>query len=512
MNPVSKKKSSKAGGDFKLAVMAPLLVFVSAAVIYGMYGFDGPLYRDYGIYLYGGQLMASGVPPYEAIFDHKGPLPVALAGFGVVLSGWIGADDTQTVRAVFFVVGCLSAVAVYLLGRVVSRSRAAGFLAALTFIGFQGYSVSVGSGPEPKTPLVLFQALCLALIIRKNWLLAGLCGALAFLTWQPTGILLAVGFVLAVFRPRVERFAAMLRFSVGAATPLVATLAYYLYHGALKQLYEGFLAFNLFRVSRAGEQPFQNLQRIIQPVVSGYDFMVLPAVIGLVALLIMCVLRFRDHRFLPLLLSLPLFAAWSLKDFQVPEDFYVFLTYASVGFGILLALIAGYLGDRLKGSSRIPSGNHFGAGAMTVVFAALLLGGAVVGGPLVDEDATPGPRLSEQERSARQIEARFGENARVVSINAPQVLALMHTENPNPYLFITDGVDRQIAATYPGGFEGWVGDLKDYDPVAIAFFADAQRQMPGADLTPENHSQLYAWLDAGYTPEKIGNFWLYVKD
>src|SRR5919202_626868 len=48
------------GGEF-----LPLLVVLAlAALVYGLYGFDGPLYRDYGIYLYGGQRMAEGIPPY----------------------------------------------------------------------------------------------------------------------------------------------------------------------------------------------------------------------------------------------------------------------------------------------------------------------------------------------------------------------------------------------------------------------------------------------------------------
>lgn len=493
----SVKKGSTKEVSRALALALPLAAFLLAAIIYGIYGFDGPLYRDYGIYLYGGQRMADGAPPYAGVFDHKGPLPVALAGLGVVFSGWLGTDDVYTVRSVFFVVGCLSAVAVYLLGESAFRSRAAGFLAALTFIGFQGYSVSVGSGPEPKTPVVLFQALCLAMMLQKRWFWAGLCGSLATLTWQPMGILLAVGFSLAAFRPAAERWSAMSRFAAGSALPLVATFLYFLYNGAVRQLFDGLFLFNLLRVSRSGEPPYMNPRRILSPVVEGYDFMVFPALVGLGAILALYFLRPLRRRFAPILLSLPLFAAWSLTDFQVPEDFYVFLPYASIGFGAALAFAARRLGGRVA------------APLMGVV----LFGAAVVGGPLVDESATPGPNLREQESSARQISRDLGEDARVASINAPQVLALLHETNPNSYLFITDGIDRQISAAYPGGFEGWLRDLGRYDPAGVAFFADGQRQMPDADLTESHKYELHAWLaSSGYRPEKTGNFWLYVKE
>ncbi|MBA2376858.1 MAG: hypothetical protein M3494_09510 [Actinomycetota bacterium] len=52
------------GRTWTSAAAAPALaVFALAAVIYGIYGFDGPLYRDYGIYLYGGQPACSSPPP-----------------------------------------------------------------------------------------------------------------------------------------------------------------------------------------------------------------------------------------------------------------------------------------------------------------------------------------------------------------------------------------------------------------------------------------------------------------
>ena len=40
----------------------PLFVLTLAALVYGLYGFDGVLLRDYAIHRYGGQGMAEGIP------------------------------------------------------------------------------------------------------------------------------------------------------------------------------------------------------------------------------------------------------------------------------------------------------------------------------------------------------------------------------------------------------------------------------------------------------------------
>jgi hypothetical protein len=124
---VRKGNFARAGG-----LALPLLVLALAVFVYGLYGFDGVLLRDYSIYLYSGQMIAEGVPPYVSAFDHKGPLSPMLAGLGVVLSGLLGWDDVYTVRLVFFTTACLGVVAVYLLGTCVFRSRVAGLFGALT--------------------------------------------------------------------------------------------------------------------------------------------------------------------------------------------------------------------------------------------------------------------------------------------------------------------------------------------------------------------------------------------
>ncbi len=475
----------------------PLIVLVLAVFVYGLYGFEGPLYRDYGIYLYGGQRVAEGVPPYVGIFDHKGPLPAMLAGAGVALSGWFNLDDVYAVRLVFFDVGCLTAAAVYLLGERVFRSRAAGLFGALTFLGFYGFARPVASGPDPKIPMVLFETLSLLLASQKRWLGAGFCGSLAFLVWQPMGILPLVSLALALTQPRGERRGAALRALAGVAGPLAATGAYFWYHGALEDLLDGLVFFNVLYVHRGGLPPILAPAGPIREMVSWYGTMLVPILLGLAAISSLYFSRPFRHRYVPLLLSLPAFTAWSLLDFQTPEDFYVFLPYAAIGFGALLASVLH--------QTEAPR-------PVAALFGVALLAMALLNTPAANIQEVPGPSLEAQQRSALEIRKRFGEDARLVSINAPQVLALLERENPDQYLFTTEGIDRQIAAETPGGFEGWIRRLEAYDPDAIAFFAEAQRQRPESGMTKEHTQQLYNWLNSHYHVEKIGTFWLYVEN
>ena len=116
MQKSSLVSSARKGGFAWVGGLAlPLLVLALAVFVYGLYGLDGVLLRDYSIYLYSGQMVAEGVPPYVSAFDHKGPLSPMIAGLGVVLSWPLGWDDVYTVRLIFFTTSCLGVVAVYLL-------------------------------------------------------------------------------------------------------------------------------------------------------------------------------------------------------------------------------------------------------------------------------------------------------------------------------------------------------------------------------------------------------------
>ena len=501
-------------------VSLPLLVLFLAVFVYGMYGFDGVLPLDYSIYLYSGQRMAEGVPPYVSIFDHKGPLSPMIAGLGVMLSKLLDGDDIYTVRAVFFATGCLTVVAVYLLGKSVFRSQVAGFFAALTFLGFYAYGYPAASGPEPKTPMVLFQTLSLLLASQKRWFWAGCFGSLAFLVWQPMGVFSMMVFVLAVTRPKGERRDAALRALGGIVMPLLVIVGYFYYYGALGELLDGVVLFNALYLTR-GDYTTTPLvymvvsdptlsQTLLDPsllwesvsgVVLPYITMLGPIVIGLAMIIRLYFLKPYQYRFAPILLSLPAPFLWAFIDFALSEDFFVYLPYAAIGFGAFAASMI----QRTKTPWLVG-----------ILLGMLLLGIAIantfeeVNAPAANKLLATNISLSEQREGASRIEEKFGKDIRIASVNSPQVLALLHRENPNPYLFITAGIDRYIDAKEPGGFEGWLKGLETSD--VISFFGEGQALLPGDEASTEHREELLGWLVSYYHIEKIGPWYVFVKD
>ena len=504
---------------------ALLLVLALAAGVYFQQSFEGALSRDNAIYLYSGQRMAEGIPPYVSIFDHKGPLAPMLVGVGVVLSKYLGATDITAVRAVFFLIGCLAVAASYGLGSTLFKSQRAGLFTALTFLGFFGFARYAVSSPEAKTPMVLFEVLCLLFASQRRWALAGLCGSLAALVWQPMAVFSLVAIVLAATQRDEPRLKAGLRATLGAGLPVAATGAYFYFQGALDELVNGSILFNARYLDREQLLSTAEFFAPVKAIFQGYDTILIPivvgamlaaVVIGLVTLGSLHLLR-KGHRgpsgrpirrgaFAPIFLSLPFPVLWSLVDFQGYPDFYVFIPYVAVGFGGFLGFVVGRIGANgalLPGGTRILT-----VGLSAALTAVAVLGSLVVVDPargvssLDTEERPPGPNdLDYQQRAASEVQRRFGEDAKVVSIGAPQLLVLLHKTNPNPYAFIIRGIDDQIAVETPGGFEGWIEDLEAYDPDVIAFGRTSGQHSP----------MLLDWLESRYEREKIGPWTLYVK-
>ncbi len=520
------------GGLHSLRIPAGVIllaVFALTAVLYYRYGLDGGISRDGAIYLYSGQMMAEGIPPYVSIFDHKGPLAPMLAGAGVILSNFLDADDIMTVRVLFFMLGCLAVASSYLLGSHLFRSHRAGLYTALTFLAFFCFGRYATAEPEAKTPMLFFEVLALLFTSQKKWFRAGLFGSLAFLVWQLMAIFPLVTLVLAAIRPGGPRSSAVSRVLVGGGLPVAVTVAYFYLEGALYELINGSILFNARYLE---SEQFSSLVPLLfapaKAIFQGYSTPLIPivSVAMILAVIIAAVMlarlyipparpdggRFgeavRNDAFAPILLSLPFPIMWSVMDFQGYPDFFVFIPYVALGFGGFLYLAVNR--TETADGARAPSAPRHSVAvltcvaltAMAVVSSLITIDLGARASSLATDDRGPAAGdLDYQKRAAYEIQARFGHDAKVVSIGVPQLLVLLGAENPNPYAFVIRGIDRQIATETPGGFDGWLRDLKRYDPAVIAI----------GETSGPHKQKLLVFLETHYQRDEVGPWTLYVK-
>lgn len=510
-------------------LLAFALVAALTLAVYPTQNFGGGLSRDGAIYLYSGQQLLQGVPPYVSIFDHKGPLTPLLSGGGVLLANVLDISQVFAVRGVFFVFGALTVAAVYLLSRHLLLSVRAALFSTITFIGFFSFARYAVAEPEAKTPMLLFQTLSLLFTTQKRWFLAGLCGSLAMLIWQPMAVFSAVTLLLAAARPgEMGRRRALGRALAGVFSPVAVVLVLFYLWGALYELLNGAVLFNLRYLDQERLSLLSQLARSTEAVFVGYSSVLVPVAIaslltitlvGFLAVIRLYVVRLHrivagggstrellNSRFAPVLLSLPFPVAWSLMDFQGYPDFYVFLPYVAIGFGGSLDFAV-----RRYARSHYPSPHKarrtLSAGLCAVLAVLAIVSSLIVVSPAqrassltVQQHGISPTNLDDQRRAAQEVENRYGEDARIVSIGVPQLMVLLKETNPNPYVFVIRGIDREIAETTPGGFDGWLQQIEGYDPDVIAL----------GPTTGDYEPMLVSWLGEHYERERIGPWTLYV--
>jgi hypothetical protein len=475
----------------RLQWLLPIGVFLVAAGLFALRGHEGELIRDDSVYLYSGQQLARGVPPYLSTFDAKTPMAPILCGVGALLGDALGVESVLAVRVFFLGLSALCAVALYLLALELLRSRWAGVIAALVFVGFWGFGTHALSGPRAKTPMVLFEILCLLFAARRSWGLATGFGWLAFWTWQPAGLFPAAATAVALLGAGGgPEFWRRLRLcALGAAVPLAGILLLFLALGGLRELVQDAFVFNFGFLERTSAPWAQKLWKPFSVIGRAYTRMQVPIWLGLASVFALYPWRLSKHDWSPrrwlahdpfalLLVTYPIPFLWSFKDFQDYPDFFIFLPYVALGFAALVGLVLQRLPQRAQHS----------------LLLTLALG--LVGASADQYWSQRSYELREQREHATQVAALAGPDSRIVSIGAPQSLVLLRKTNPNPYIFLCCGIEKWIAAGRPSGLGGWLRQITDARPDAIVVGAKARwllkpyRGFPGQPYRP---TQVGSW-------------------
>lgn len=511
--------------DVVTFVLIPACLFLVAALIYAQYGFLGTLILDDAVDVYAAQQLVRGVPLYQSAILLKGPVTPLLSSIGVLLAPLFGRGELVMVRYEFWLLGCLTVVALYLLAHSLSRSRRMGVFAALAFIGCWGFGRHVVSGPRPKTPVVLIVVLCLWLIVERRWVLAGLFASLGFLTWQP----LVVYIPLTLFFSFVQAEAwkegrrNLLRAAGGALLPLLGFGAYLWLTRGVGAFIECFFLYRTkylgttAGMARLDSTLHGRIRSIARSIVDGYALAAVPIFTGIMVMLGMAIQRvsrwrkrvfsisisradtlrkmaeqIRGDRYLPLVLSFFAPLIWSFLDYQSYPDFYMFLPYVTIGFAVLLDKVLLIVAE---GPMRTRTSQFMVEMGICVIL-------VVTAYCAYEFSAERG--LRQQRTWARAIETKYlsAPGAKLWVVGRPEILVLLERSTPNRYLAMWKGMPNMIEAQWPGGFSGWVEEIGRWEADVIAWGGAS------GDLTLKSLEQ---WLGERYTRHREGEWVVFVR-
>jgi Dolichyl-phosphate-mannose-protein mannosyltransferase len=468
--------------------LGPLLA-VAALVVCIVQGFDSILTRDLALYSYGAQQTVEGVPPYVSVLSRTGPLAQLVPAIGVGASRVSGMDDILAMRLLMLLISVACVWLLYLLARDLFGSRLVGVASAtalLTFTGFVTYAVG---GPREKTTLTLFVILALWTVVKRRWLVAGACVALAALTWQPSFITgVAAAMVAMAGLGRRAMLPAVIRFVVGGLIPTAIITAGFALAGALTEFLDGFVLIN-----RSYTTPgrFYGFDERVDLLFQGFGVSLVVILAGLVAIMVVAAMRARDafrSREAPDLAVVGIGVAtvggvlWSLYVFNGWADLIVLLPSAALGVGAVAAEVQ----ERVPARVGMP---------ILVTWSALCL---VAG--FISSLENREHMLDRQRAEVAAMFAAVPSDATLMSVGGTEPLVLTHRTNPTRHQMFLAGLNEYVDDTWPGGLDGLADWIGDEEPTFIAV----------------DHPGWYSWLrptleeeyvDVGTTP---GDFTWYV--
>jgi hypothetical protein len=429
-----------------------------ALVVYALHGYDGVLDRDVGIFAYGGLQVTHGTAPYVGVFNSVGPLADAVPGLAMWLGHVVGADPLLSARLFFTLLSALCAALLCVLARDTFGSRAAGLVAPAVFLTFQDFLELASDGPREKTTMVVFLLGCLILLGRRRWASAGVCAALATLAWQPVLAVAVAALVAAtVLDQQDTKRRILLRFTVGGLVPSALTVAFFLGAGALSRAVDGFIVVNVGYT----EQPslLSRPDEIVRDLWSAYHESLPVIVLGLVALVVLGMraipfarrptVSVQARRLVVCAAGALVGTVWTVLVVNGGPDLFVLLPFAALGVVGTVVLLAG----------RLPHRGPLTAVASVVTMAVVIAG--------IESVTTRDDGLILQRADVNAVLSTQPPDATVLSISAPQALALSDRTSPTPYQLI-GRFDRYLDATYPGGKSGLLGHLERLHPTFVA--------------------------------------------
>src|SRR6266404_1598933 len=454
------------------------LVVAFAATVMLMYRpFSQMEGGDDAIWDYISQSIVRGQVPYRDVIENKAPGAGYLSALMIEAGKLAGVRDVAAIRSGYVCLAGLLCVLTYLVAEAYFHSRLAAALAFLVPLLSTDFAVMLISGTRPKLPMIVF-GLCTLLLIAKDkpfW--AGFCSMLSCLCWQPG--LLFTGTAVLIFSKYLLswRDGRALKVLAGASVPLLVTISYFYWIGALDELWKATIDYNVRVYMPEGNLgagvAAARLWHLMNEVMGTSILWVKLSAFGF--------LVFAIKQVWSKLRSLDGFMTQALfKDALViaPVVYLIFHVISYPGEDDLIplfpfiGLFAAYLFlavARLVGSvgflrRKVPAIRF--AGCLLVIPICL----AIV--PVVRRGATyrleEGRTLAGQQRAFEAISDVLGRNDKIYVHGTLEILVLLNRQNMNPYILFSRGTDEYVSRKLPGGFGDLLRQMEAEAPKVIS--------------------------------------------
>lgn len=449
-----------------------------------------PFLEDNQHYFFMAERAASGVAPHVSNFDPKNMLAVLVSAASIALGRVAGVSDVLAARIPSILAFGLCASLVTALTLRLTGSRAAAAAAGLSLPTFRYLVLLATIGVRPKVFLILVMTAALYTATRGRWTVAGLCGGLAFLCWQPGAVVVAA-VLLAMYMAR-EPLGRLATCAAIAAAPVVAYEAYFLFQGALgPQLTQSYLFPALYMQGElpAPDDAYQMLSWLW---LTGYGWNILPlAALGGLGVLghrfvtnevgVAEIIRHRPG-WTAFLLTMLAAGAFTYYDHQGPPDLFFVLPFVAVLSGVAVEAVVDGLSELLNG---IPSM------AVAILLVVPFLLGAAHTVRSVGSDV---PYDLDAQRDLAQEAAGGGPSPSSVYAvgRATHLLALEHRGNWLPY------------SQFFRGVAGFLGDRGVESP----FVPCRRGRLPAIVLYRPGHRPpgWPGWLETNYRRRSLPQF------
>lgn len=453
------------------------LVFVFGATVMLMYRpFSQMEGGDDAIWDYISQSIVRGQVPYRDVIENKAPGAGYLSALMILAGKLVGVRDVPAIRAGYVCLAGLLCVLTYLVAEAYFQSRLAAILAFVIPLLSTDFAVMLISGTRPKLPMIVF-GLCTLLLIAKDkpfW--AGFCSMLSCLCWQPG--LLFTGTAVLIFSKYLLswRDGRALKVLAGASVPLIVTVSYFYWVGALDVFWKATIDYNVRVYMPEGNQgaavAVARLWHLMKQAMGTSIIWVKLSALGFLVFAIRQVwskLRsaegFTRELFKDALLIPPVvYLVFHVISYPGEDDLIPLFPFIGL-FAAFLFLEAA----RLIGSVEVVR-RKFPAVRCAECLLVILIVVAIV--PVLRRAAAyrleEGRTLAGQQRAFEAISNVLGRNDKIYVHGTLEILVLLNRPNLNPYILLSRGTDDYVSRKLPGGFADLLRQMEAEAPKVIS--------------------------------------------